>query len=177
MNKSFLQYMSEDVEDYGTIYLDMDGVLADFIGGLENAFGTEGAEDFLGTSGSSTKWDSLRKVRGFWKDLPIMPGSRELFKFVSKYPHETLTAYPKRMPEAQDGKTKFMRTKFKFKGKMNLVMRADKQKYAKNKEGKPNILIDDYIKNIRQFESAGGVGIHHTNASKTINTLKKLGFK
>ena len=47
--------MSEDVEDYGTIYLDMDGVLADFIGGLENAFGTEGAEDFLGTSGSSTK--------------------------------------------------------------------------------------------------------------------------
>ena len=46
--------MSEDVEDYGTIYLDMDGVLADFIGGLENAFGTEGAEDFLGTSGSST---------------------------------------------------------------------------------------------------------------------------
>ena len=74
MNKSFLQYMSEDVEDYGTIYLDMDGVLADFIGGLENAFGTEGAEDFLGTSGSSTKWDSLRKVRGFWKHLPIMPG-------------------------------------------------------------------------------------------------------
>ena len=62
------------------------------------------------------------------------------------------------------------------KNKINLVMREDKQKYALNAAGKPNILVDDYIKNIREFEAAGGIGVHHTSASKTIAKLKKLGF-
>ena len=33
----------------------------------------------------------------------------------------------------------------------------------KTKEEKPNILIDDYIKNIREWENKGGIGIHHTD--------------
>ena len=41
---------------------------------------------------------------------------------------------------------------------------------------KPNILIDDYMKNIREWEAAGGIGILHTDASSTINDLKKVGF-
>ena len=43
--------------------------------------------------------------------------------------------------------------------------------------GKPNILIDDYIKNIREWQAAGGTGIHHTDVRKTISELKRLGFK
>jgi len=44
------------------------------------------------------------------------------------------------------------------------------------KRGKPSILIDDYEKNVREFINAGGEGIHHTNTSKTIAELKRLGF-
>jgi len=55
-------------------------------------------------------------------------------------------------------------------------MRSDKQKYATT-NGKPNVLIDDYIKNINEWEAKGGIGIHHTNVSKTISELKRLGFK
>ena len=55
-------------------------------------------------------------------------------------------------------------------------MRSQKQKYATT-NGKPNVLIDDYIKNIQEWESAGGIGIRHTNVSKTLAELKKLGFK
>ena len=117
-----------------------------------------------------------RILLSFFSIIFILADSRELYKFVSKYPHETLTAYPKRMPEAQDGKTKFMRTKFKFKGKMNLVMRADKQKFAMI-NNKPNLLIDDYIKNIHEWEAKGGVGIHHTDPTTTLAELKRLGFK
>jgi hypothetical protein len=62
------------------------------------------------------------------------------------------------------------------KSRIKLVKRSQKQSYAKT-NGEPNVLIDDYIKNIGEWEAKGGIGIHHTNVSKTINKLKSLGFK
>ena len=38
------------------------------------------------------------------------------------------------------------------------------------------ILIDDYQKNVDEFTRSGGIGIHHTDTSKTISQLKRLGF-
>ena len=29
--------------------------------------------------------------------------------------------------------------------------------------GKPNLLIDDYIKNVNEWKTVGGIGIHHTS--------------
>jgi hypothetical protein len=55
-------------------------------------------------------------------------------------------------------------------------MRADKQKYAMI-NGKANLLIDDYIKNIHEWEAKGGIGVHHTSPSETLAELKRLGFK
>lgn len=46
-----------------------------------------------------------------------------------------------------------------------------------NRDGSSNLLIDDYIKNIKEFESKGGIGIHHTDTGKTLRELKNLGFK
>ena len=57
-----------------------------------------------------------------------------------------------------------------------LKQRAQKQAYAQT-DGKPNVLIDDYIKNIKEWEDKGGIGIHHTAVPKTLNELKRLGFK
>ena len=42
---------------------------------------------------------------------------------------------------------------------------------------KPNVLIDDFKKNIVEWESKGGIGVHHTEVGKTIAELKRLGFK
>ena len=55
-------------------------------------------------------------------------------------------------------------------------MRSQKQAYAVT-NGRPNVLIDDYIKNINEWEKKGGIGVHHTDVSKTISELKRLGFK
>ena len=43
--------------------------------------------------------------------------------------------------------------------------------------GKSNLLIDDYIKNIHEWEAKGGIGVHHTSPSNTLAELKRLGFK
>jgi uncharacterized protein YbaR (Trm112 family) len=66
-------------------------------------------------------------------------------------------------------------TNFK-KSRIKLVKRVQKQAYA-IKDDKPNILIDDYMKNIKEWEARGGIGIHHKDVGKTINELKSLGFK
>jgi len=60
--------------------------------------------------------------------------------------------------------------------KIHLVKRAQKKDYATT-DDKPNVLIDDYIKNIREWEAKGGIGILHTDVGKTISELKRLGFK
>ena len=62
--------------------------------------------------------------------------------------------------------------------KMYPVMRADKMRFAKDgRDGRPNLLIDDHPKNIAQFKSAGGIGVHHTSASASIKQLKEIGYK
>ena len=66
-------------------------------------------------------------------------------------------------------------TNFK-RSNIHLVLRAQKKEYATT-DGKPNVLIDDYMKNIKEWESKGGIGVHHTDPRKTIGELKRLGFK
>ena len=62
------------------------------------------------------------------------------------------------------------------RGKIHLVAREQKQAYAQT-NGKSNVLIDDYIKNIREWEAKGGIGVHHTDVSKTLSELSRLGYK
>jgi hypothetical protein len=57
----------------------------------------------------------------------------------------------------------------------HILVRRDKQKFAKI-GGVPNILIDDWSKNIKEWEAAGGIAIKHKNAAETIAALKKLGY-
>ena len=62
--------------------------------------------------------------------------------------------------------------------RMYPVMRADKMRFAKDgRDGRPNLLIDDHIKNIAQFKSAGGIGVIHKSARKTITELEEIGYK
>ena len=141
----------------------------------------KGAEKAIGGSFASadkeTRWNAINQTKGFWANLEWMPGAKRLWDFISKYDTEILSAYSGRDPSSRTGKLKWLSKNTKIKrGKINLVMRSDKQKYATT-NGKPNILIDDYIKNINEWETKGGIGIHHTNVSKSIAELKRLGFK
>ena len=88
-----------------------------------------------------------------------------------------LSAYTRKDPTSRNGKMKWLSKNTKFKKfNIKLVLRSEKQQYAMT-NGKPNVLIDDYIKNIKEWEAKGGIGIHHTDVGKTINELKRLGFK
>lgn len=170
--KTLLEVRQISEEELPTIFCDMDQVLVDFIGGAEDAIG----EPFA-TADKDQRWNKIANTKGFWANLSWLSGGKRLWDFISKYDTEILSAYSNRDGTSRNGKLKWLSKNTKIKrGKINLVMRSDKQKYATT-NGKPNVLIDDYIKNINEWEAKGGIGIHHTNVSKTIAELKRLGFK
>ena len=88
-----------------------------------------------------------------------------------------MSAYSGRDPNSKNGKLKWLAKNTNVKkGKINLVVRAHKQKYAMT-DGKPNILFDVYSNNMAEWERIGGIGILHTDAAKSIAELKRQGFK
>jgi hypothetical protein len=150
----------------------MDQVLCDFIGGAEKAIGIPFAQ-----ADKEDRWEKIIQTKDFWANLEWMKDSKKLYQFIARYNPKILSASSKRDVNSRPGKLKWLSKNTKIKrGDTNLVQRAEKQKFATT-DGKPNILIDDYKKNIIEWEAKGGIGVHHKNVSKTIGELKRLGFK
>ena len=153
------------------IYCDMDGVLAD----LERF-----CMDHLNEPINRTNWINLPKDVFF--QLPLMEDAKTLWSYIVKVDPFILTALPKddeeRSMRAKKDKILWMKEKFNFpEEKMNCVFRHEKKDFSiSKKNGKPNLLIDDYLLNIQEFEKSGGIAIHHQNSLETIEHLKKIGF-
>ena len=158
-------------EELPSIYCDMDMVIVDLLGGYKQLSGKQ-----FDKVEKETRWEEIRAKKDFWHTLPWMPGAKVMWKLINKYNANILSAYSNRDGNSRRGKTQWLSKNAKPTGKTHLVLRADKQKYAMT-DGKPNILIDDYIKNIKEWEAAGGIGIHHLSPTQTISQLKRYGFR
>lgn len=159
------------------VYCDMDGVLVDLIKGYVNVAGV--CLTTLHGVGDS-KWNPALEVDGFWKNLPPMEDHNDLLNFfeahIPGHKLHVLSAPQHLFPTCADEKAEWIRkhaTVFN-PDNINVVDRKRKPEFALRECGGPNILIDDYEKNIREWTEAGGIGIHHTSAETTINRLREL---
>lgn len=151
------------------IFVDMDGVLADFVRGVE------GPKYLNGPLVSEQTYDS-RKIelsnKGLFKDLPIMPGMLKLINYIKKsgIDWEILTASGSvnRTVVAKD-KIYWIRKHVDPKVIVTATIKGeDKAAFAK-----PNhVLIDDRKSNIKAWTEAGGISILHRSAEGTINQLE-----
>ena len=170
--KDIIQLIEVSSEDLPRIYCDLDQVLVNFRKGADAAVGG----NFV-TVDKETRWAAVNQTKGFWRNLEWMPGAKRLYQMIIKYNPSVLSAYTGRDPTSKIGKMKWLKKNTKFKrGNIHLVLRSQKKDYATT-DDKPNVLIDDYIKNINEWEAKGGIGVHHKDVSKTISILKGLGFK
>ena len=170
--KELIELTEVSKEDLPEIYCDLDEVLVDFMRGADAAVGGS----FVKTD-KDERWKRVNQTKGFWANLGWKSNAKRLHDFIIRYNPHVLSAYPDRDPNARNGKMKWLKKNTKFKrANIHLVKRAQKKDYAKT-DGQPNILIDDYDKNIREWEGKGGIGIHHTDVGKTISELKRIGFK
>ena len=170
--KNVRELLQVNEESLPKLYCDLDQVLCSFLDGAKFVLG----QDFV-KSDRETRWKKIANFKGFWDNLQWMPGSRKLYQRIAKYDPYILSAYSTRDANSRTGKHKWIAKNTRVpKSRVLLVKRALKQSYATDK-GEPSVLIDDYIKNIKEWESKGGIGIHHTSVSKTLKELSNLGFK
>ena len=172
--RDYKEFYREAKGDKPRIYCDMDGVLCDFIVQAKKATGVIFTQDK-----SDEHWEVIKKYPKFWSNMPWMPGGKQLWNYINKYKPHILSAYTIEDPNCKPGKRTWLRRNVSVSsGNINLVRRRDKKKFAMKSGGnrQPAILIDDFKNNVDEFKAAGGIGIHHTSASKTISELKRLGF-
>jgi hypothetical protein len=103
-----------------------------------------------------------------------MKDADRLWAFLKGNDVEILTGVPTtNREEASKNKVSWVRRNLSKNVKVITTSSSAKKNHAA-----PNhILIDDREKNIAQWKTAGGIGILHTSAAKTIKELKRMGFK
>lgn len=151
------------------LYLDCDGVLADF---------DKGATDLLGMPprayekrrGIGAFWRELTRHPDFYGTLPLMPDAMELFEAVRHLDPVILTGLP-RGKWAAPQKVRWAAEHFPGT-KILTVMAVDKRNHAQ--EG--DILVDDQLKHAHLWQDAGGIFVHHKSARSTIEALRALGI-
>lgn len=147
------------------LFLDMDGVLADFDEGYERAFGVRSDKE-----ADNVDWDLVRHRENFYRDLPPMEDMLRLWDFAKAFNPIVLTGVPWSIPEAADNKRAWVIK--------NLVPTPDVRCVASRDKAKScnpgDVLVDDWEKYRHVWLEAGGVWITHTSAASSIAQLLPL---
>lgn len=169
------------------VYLDMDGVQADFTGAVQDAIGVSHDKAKEKTEDEITRLahSSPKVVREFFANLKQLPGGKKITDWLnSNNISYTILSAPLRGPYAKAsimGKMDWLQ-KHTPNAVRGAIFKHDKHEHAKD-GGRPNILIDDYYKKIKAWEQAGGIAIQHDDeykvpdaAERTIKRLEQIFF-
>ena len=163
------------------IYFDMDGVLTDFDKGVKDILGLKPVNQADKTNAQDDEmFEAMRKTDHFYERLEPLPGALIMFNMIYKEyggdKCEILSGIPKPRRGIVTAKEDKINWIHKFLSKnivVNIVYREEKKNYC---TGPDCILIDDFIKNINEWEALGGTGILHTSVDDTIKQLTNLGI-
>ena len=149
------------------LFLDADGVLADFDRGARQSLGLR-PKEFIAKHGRGTFWMRLAKAKNFYGALPEMPDARLLFDAVKHLKPTILTGLPLgswAAPQKVDWAAEH------FPGVPIITcMARDKHKHMKPGD----VLVDDREKHRPAYEAAGVVFVHHKNAEDSLRQLAKI---
>ena len=146
------------------LFLDCDGVLADFDRGAENVFGIH-PRKYEDEHGTEKFWATLQSYSKFYENLPVMSDAYELYAAVEHLNPIILTGCP--LGGWAQAQKLSWRNKH-FPGvPMITTLSKDKRSHAKAGD----ILIDDYLKYRHLWEEMGGVFIHHKSAQESLHQL------
>jgi hypothetical protein len=157
------------------IYLDMDGVLADFFAEYAKLAGV--------TSGKyrdipPAKQDpTLNKMVGtdFFGRLPKFSTADSLVQLALSYaPYYNICSSPLRGDHAnsEHWKREWIKQHLSPQPR-DIIITGQKERYAVNADGSPNILIDDRGTNIVAWRSRGGIGIKYQADEDSLDKVAK----
>lgn len=158
-----------------TIFLDMDGVLADFDRFVFEQMGRT-FDHASGPGADKEMWEFLAKIDRLYFQLEPMPRALELWELAHSFGAkvEVLTAIPRRatIPTAEQDKRDWIAKHF---GTATPV-RIGPFSRDKWKHGNPaDILVDDRHDNITDWiNKAQGIGIFYTGFDEAVEDLRRI---
>ena len=170
---------NEDMTDgKPTVYLDMDGVLADFFGGVEKMYGVDHWKKLTNDKTKDLKKEVIDRITGtdFFATLPMFQSAPELISMVKEFTggNFSINTSPLRGDNENSAKYKKVWISNNIEQPDEVIVTGRKESYAKDKaSGTPNILIDDRPINIQRWQSAGGYGILYQANRDSLDKVKK----
>jgi len=149
-----------------TVYLDMDGVIADFFGGLARRYGVS---HWKSIQDREIKFRELANT-DFFYNLDVFPTSQKLVDHVKTvaWQEETEWGICSSPLRGDSHNSSFWKRLWLEKQGFipplieNMIFTGNKHKYAISPlTRRPNILIDDKPENINRWNKAGGIGIRY----------------
>lgn len=150
-----------------SIFLDMDGVLVDFVGPTVGLFKTtfehisarwvRGTYDLCRVLGvdEAELWATIDKHGAdHWLNLPAYPWAKTLFDYCNGITHTFVATSPSMMPDCASAKTEWLQKFFgrRFRSYAITPVKRELAAYGK-------VLIDDFDGNCDDFRDNGGYAI------------------
>ena len=138
------------------IYIDMDGVLADFFGDWARMMGKESFRDI---EDPEVAIERIKTQPNFWLNLPVLPRARELLLLVKrlKGSYSICSSPLAGDPRSEPQKRMWIEKNLGFFLPESIHITHDKPSFA----GGGNVLIDDYGVNIDAWSAVGGIGLKY----------------
>jgi hypothetical protein len=152
------------------VYLDCDGVLADFETAARAVFGVP-SEDFEARYGTGAFWQALAARPDFFGGLALLPDALQLFDAVKHLDPIILTGLPGG-DWAEPQKRRWAARHFP-----GVPMIATSAALKREHCHPGDALVDDWDRYRDLWEDAGGIFIHHRSAAASIAALRAHGFR
>ena len=147
------------------IYLDLDGVMADFDKYFLDTFGIESHK-----LDDPTLWKLINGHENFFLNLPLMEGALDFFRSIEHLPVSILTACPKsNYTSAAMQKRQWVYKHLSTEVPVIPMLGGKNKCLFMHSPG--DVLIDDFEKNCIPWAEHGGFAIHHKNFKSTRNYL------
>ena len=150
------------------LFLDCDGVLADFDAGARAVLGGMTPAQFEARHSKREFWQRLARTPDFYAGLPLMADARTLFDAVAHLVPTILSGLPIGNWAASQ-KVRWAAEHFPGTPIITCMAR-DKYRYMEPGD----VLVDDREEHRTKWEEAGGVFVTHKNAERSIAALRTL---
>ena len=164
---------AKDLSKESEVYVDMDGVLADFFGAWKKLIG----KDWREIKDLDGALQRIRDKDDFWLNIPVTPNAMNLLSLVKqlKGSYNILSAPLPNDPNSEPHKRQWIEKNLSAFPPSKVIITSNKSVHATQPDGTPNILIDDFGQNIAKWQAAGGVGFKHKDHKfeRTVKNLKQ----
>lgn len=154
---------------YKIVYLDMDGVLADFDKSFREINGVD-AKEYEDEHGTVRFWNRVYMTPNFFRYLSLMPKAFEVFRTAKSIGQEVcILSSPSRVNESLCVLQKRMWLDAWLGGDVPAIFEKDKHKYA----GKDYLLVDDNPNKVEKWKKAGGDAVLYVSAEQCLKDMNR----